>query len=926
MRNLNATARVAACTLLVLCGFSPLAGKGNFATADLRCEQATNPVGIDTPTPRLSWRLYTSERNTTQSAYRIIVSDSPDAITRGVGTMWDSKKVRSDASLLIPYSGAPLAPATRYYWSVCTWDASGQHSAWAPTASFTTGLYGDNAWGGAQWIALEDDIPSQIVTDGMGRSLPEIGHYKLPLLRKTFETKQGVIHATAYVCGLGQFELYLNGQKVGNHFLDPAWTKYDKSAQYVAFDVTHLLGTQNAVGVMLGNGFFNIPNERYRKFDGSYGAPKLLVRLDIEYADHSRQTILSDGSWRATQGPITFSSIYGGEDYDASLEQPGWSTYGYDDSAWNAAQITHFDTHLRAQQSTPITIRQQIPTYRKYRNGRGHYLYDLGQNASGIVRITLRGAGRHTVKLYPGELQNSDSTVSQRSSGAPYILSYTMRGDGQPETWQPRFTYYGFRYVEVEGAVPEGAPNPDGLPEIVRLDGLHTTNSAEQVGSFNCSNPLFNRIYTLIDWAIRSNFSSVFTDCPHREKLGWLEQSHLIGPSIQYGYDISRAFPKIVRDMAEAQHDNGMVPTIAPQYTVFSDGFIDTPEWGSAYILIPWYLYQWYGDRRPVEENYDQMSRYIDYLSSKANGHIIAYGLGDWCDLGPGEPAFAQLTSNSFSATAIYYYDICTMRHAAQLLGKQDDAARFEALAAEVKKSFNDRFFDPSTQKYDRNSQAANAMALYMGLVEPEHKSIVLKNLIDDIRSRGNALTAGDIGYRYVVQALADNGASEVLFDMNSQYDKPGYGFQLAMGETSLAESWQSCDYLSHNHCMLGHLYSWLFASVGGIDQTETSVAYKRLRINPQQVGDLHSAQVSLRGPYGLIRTDWNDTPERYTLTVEIPANSSAEVYLPTLDVQHISESGSPIAQNRQINVLRTEGAKSVLSVGSGLYRFVVEK
>ena len=457
------------------------------------------------------------------------------------------------------------------------------------------------------------------------------------------------------------------------------------------------------------------------------------------------------------------------------------------------------------------------------------------------------------------------------------------------------------------------------------MTGLHTTNSAAPVGAFACSNPLFNRIYELIDWAIRSNFSSVFTDCPHREKLGWLEQSHLIGPSGQFGYDISRAFPKIVGDMATAQHADGMIPTIAPQYTVFSEGFLDTPEWGSAYILIPWYLYQWYGDTRPLEENYDKMARYVDYLSSKADGHIVAYGLGDWCDIGPGEPAHSQLTSNGVSATAIYYYDICTMKRVAELFGKTEDAARYDALAAQVKQAFNDKYFDKNTKKYDRNSQAANAMALYMGLVEPENKPVVLQNLIDDIRSRGNALTAGDVGYRYVVQALLDNGASDVLFDMNSRYDVPGYGYQLACGETALAESWMSKDYLSHNHCMLGHLYSWLFNGLGGLSQAPGSVGYKEVVIDPQVVGDIRSARVAFESPYGLIRSEWNDTPQTFRQTVEIPGNASALVYLPTADPEAISENGQPLDKIEGITVER-KGDRTVLHVGSGVYNFSVRK
>ena len=677
---------------------APLAAQTGPGFGSLKCEQETDPVGIETPSPRFSWQLVSPERGCRQTAYRIVVAGTEKDAAAGRATMWDSGKVPGEQSLLIPYDGQPLEAAETYYWSVRVWGPDGKPSAWSPAQRFTMGLPDREDWSGARWIALEEDVDSLIVINGTFDTGPDnpilgnkpFGRNKLPLLRREFTVDKPVRRATAYVCGLGQFELFLNGEKTGDHFLDPAWTKFDKEVQYVSFDVSDRLRQgANAVGAMLGNGFFNIPRERYSKFAGSYGAPKMIFKLQIEYEDGTRQTVVSDDSWKAAPGPVTFSSIYGGEDYDAGLAQAGWTSPDFDDSSWSAAVLTRFDSPLRSQRTTPIKIRQRVPTVRKYRNSKGNYLYDLGQNASGIVRLSVRASGRHTVRMFPGELCRPDSTVNQRSSGGPVFFSYTTRGDGSVESWQPQFTYYGFRYVEVEGAVPEGEPNPNGLPEIVELTGLHTTNSAEQVGTFECSNPLFNQIYTLIDWAIRSNFSSVFTDCPHREKLGWLEQSHLIGPSIQYGYDISRAYPKIVGDMATAQHEDGMIPTIAPQYTVFAEGFLDTPEWGSAFILLPYYLYRWYGDDRPMRENYDRMADYIDYLSSKADGHIVAYGLGDWCDIGPAEPAHSQLTSNGVSATAIYYYDICTMRRIAEHLGKTADAERYESLAAEVKKAFN---------------------------------------------------------------------------------------------------------------------------------------------------------------------------------------------------------------------------------------------
>ena len=914
---------------------APLATQTGPGFGSLKCEQETDPVGIETPSPRFSWQLVSPERGCRQTAYRIVVAGTEKDAAAGRATMWDSGKVLGEQSLLIPYNGQPLEAAETYYWSVRVWGPDGKPSAWSPAQRFTMGLPDREDWSGARWIALEEDVDSLIVINGTFDTGPDnpilgnkpFGRNKLPLLRREFTVDKPVRRATAYVCGLGQFELFLNGEKTGDHFLDPAWTKFDKEAQYVSFDVSHRLRQgANAVGAMLGNGFFNIPRERYSKFAGSYGAPKMIFKLQIEYEDGTRQTVVSDDSWKAAPGPVTFSSIYGGEDYDAGLAQAGWTSPDFDDSSWSAAVLTRFDSPLRSQRTTPIKIRQRVPTVRKYRNSKGNYLYDLGQNASGIVRLSVRASGRHTVRMFPGELCRPDSTVNQRSSGGPVFFSYTTRGDGSVESWQPQFTYYGFRYVEVEGAVPEGEPNPNGLPEIVELTGLHTTNSAEQVGTFECSNPLFNQIYTLIDWAIRSNFSSVFTDCPHREKLGWLEQSHLIGPSIQYGYDISRAYPKIVGDMATAQHEDGMIPTIAPQYTVFAEGFLDTPEWGSAFILLPYYLYRWYGDDRPMRENYDRMADYIDYLSSKADGHIVAYGLGDWCDIGPAEPAHSQLTSNGVSATAIYYYDICTMQRIAEHLGKTADAERYESLAAEVKKAFNERFFNRRTLKYDRNSQAANAMALYMGLVEPQYEEVVLKNLIDDIRGRGNAVTAGDIGYRYVVQTLQDRGASDVLFDMNSRYDVPGYGYQIAMGETALAESWQSRDYLSHNHCMLGHLYSWLFSGIGGISQESGSTAYKRIVIDPQIVGDLRDARVSFRSPYGLIRSEWKDAPDEFVQTIEIPANATARICLPATDPAKVTESGKPVSGRKDMAVESGTDGRIELHVGSGVYRIAVEK
>lgn len=907
-----------------------------FSVSELRCEQSQRPLAVDPAGPRLSWQLNADRRGCLQSAYRILVADSPVALADDNGNVWDSGKVFSDRSVLVPYGGPALQPGKAYCWKVQAWDADGNLSPWSLPASFGTGLMSMQDWNGAKWIAMEPDVDSLKCIEGNTGKWKDggpvfdkpVAPYKLPQLRREFTATKPVKRAMAYICGLGQFEMFLNGEKVGDHFLDPAWTKFDKEAQYVAFDITgELRDGKNAVGVMLGNGYYHTPHGRYLKLLFSYGAPKMICKLQIEYADGTAQTVVSDDKWRASESPVTFSSIYGGEDYDASAVQPGWAEPGFDDRKWKKAVLTQgAGVKLIPQISEPLKVMERIPTVRRFRAANGNWVYDLGQNASGIVQLTVRAVTPQSIKLIPGELINDDSTVNQRASGAPFYHVYTARGDGSSETWHPQFTYYGFRYVEVEGAVPAGESNPGALPEVIDITGLHTRNSAAQVGTFACSDPLFNKIHTLIDWAVRSNMASVLTDCPHREKLGWLEVTHLMGGSIQYRYDISRLYAKQVNDMRTAQHANGMVPTIAPQYVTFSPDFIDTPEWGSAFVIIPWNLYEWYGDLAPLRDNYERMKRYVDYLGSRADNHIVAYGLGDWYDIGPDRPGYAQLTSSGVTATAIYYQDVKILERAARLLGKEADVRKYAALASDIKRAFNEKFFDKKTLKYDRDSQTANSIALHMDLVEPQYKAVVRQNLIDDIRRRGNALTAGDVGYRYVLRALEENDASEVIYDMNSRYDVPGYGYQLAHGATCLTESWQAYREVSNNHCMLGHLMEWLYSGLGGIRQSPGSAGYKEIVIRPQVVGDIHSAAVSFRSPYGLIRSEWSDSPQQYRQRVEIPANTTALVYLPAVDPAAVSESGVPLGEVPGLSVRERGKDYLAVAVGSGIYDFRVAR
>jgi len=419
------------------------------------------------------------------------------------------------------------------------------------------------------------------------------------------------------------------------------------------------------------------------------------------------------------------------------------------------------------------------------------------------------------------------------------------------------------------------------LPVVKNIEGLHVRNSAPAVGSFTSSNELFNKTNTLIDWAIKSNTMSVFTDCPHREKLGWLEETHLMGNSVQYNYNIAALCKKVIKDMMNAQYPDGKIPEIAPEFTVFTPPFDESPEWGSAAVILPWYNYQWYGDKQTLRDAYDMMKGYVMYLKNKAKDNILSHGLGDWFDIGPNRPGVSQMTKMGITGTATYYYDLTIMVQAAKLLGKTADVNMFDQLALAVKRSFNQKFLDKQKLQYDSASQAANAMALFMGLVEPQYRKAVVDALIKDIRSRNNALTAGDIGYRYVLRALEDAGRSDVIFDMNNRDDVPGYGYQLKHGATALTESWQAYPNVSNNHFMLGHLMEWFYGGLCGIKQAGDGVAFNKIEIKPQPVGDITYAHASFHSPYGLIESEWKISGNDFELKVSVPVNTTADIYLP---------------------------------------------
>lgn len=771
------------------------------------------------------------------------------------------------------------------------------------------------------------------LTDGLGVPGANPRANATLLLRREFTVRPNLRRALLFVCGLGQFGLRLNGARVGNDVIAPGWTDYAKTCLYDTYDVTALLHPgANALGLCLAGGMYNVQPDRYVKFVTAFRPPTATGELRLEYADGTVETVDTDDRWRVAPGPVTFANMYSGEEYDARREPHGWDQSGFDDRQWPPVVVfAGPGGTLRGHScaAPPIRNFEEFKPVKVTELRPGVKVHDLGQNASVMLRLTVRGPAGAVVRVIPAELLAADGSVDPHSSGGKSWWQYTLAGTGA-ESWVPEFFYHGGRYLQVECSAPPAAPgqpapapaNGASLPVVESIEGVFLQAAAPAVGEFACSNDLFNRIHTLVRWAQRSNMMSVMTDCPHRERLGWLEQDHLNGPALRYEFDLARLFAKTINDLADAQQPDGLVPDIVPEYVIFTGGFRDSPEWGSACVLIPWQQYEWTGDVEPLRRSYDMMKRYVAYLGSRAADHIVSYGLGDWYEIGPNPPGVAQLTPVALTATAFYYRDASILAQVAKLLGQPADARRYQQLADEIRAAFNKAFFDLAAGRYATGSQCADALPLVMGLVEPEHRAAVLAAVVKDVRDRGNALTAGDIGYRYLLRALADGGRSDVIFDMNNQSDKPGYGYQLKHGATSLTEAWDASPRSSQNHFMLGQINEWFYHDLAGIQPDPTGPGFKRIIIRPAVVGDLAWVRASYDSVRGRIASAWKRAGRRLTLDVTIPPNTTATVYVPAAAADSVTEGSRAAARSPGARFLRVEDNAAVFAVASGSYAF----
>ena len=763
------------------------------------------------------------------------------------------------------------------------------------------------------------------VTDGLGVPGANSRANDTLRLRRQFTVRPGLRRALANVCGLGHYEMTSNGTRVGTGLLTPGWTDYDKTGLYDTYDLTGLLRAgENAVGLLLGGGMYNVQEGRYVKFVSPFRPLTVIAQVRLEYEDGTVDVVGTDERWRVAPGPIVFSNVYGGEDYDARREDEGWDEAGFDDSRWTPAVPAGGPPRAlkgASRASPPFRAYETLPPVKVSPLRPGVEVYDFGQNASMMPRLRVHGPAGSTVKMIPAELLKADGSVDRTSSSHGAVeasWSYTLAGRAEGESYFPRFFYHGARYLQVERRSSAGGR----LPEIASLESVVVHSDSPAAGEFSCSSDLFNRIRTLVRWAQRSNLAHVITDCPHRERLGWLEQYHLNGPALRYETDLLRLYAKGFADMADAQSPNGLVPDIAPEYVVFEDGFRDSPEWGSAIVLAAWQHLVFTGDETPLRRNYDAMRRYVAYLARRADGDIVGHGLGDWYDIGPKPPGYSQLTPIALTATAIFYEDTVALSRIAARLGHDGDARRYAEAAARIRVAFNRRFFDEAASVYATGSQTAQAMPLVLGLAPEDHRAKVLDALVRDVRAHGNGTTAGDVGYRYVLRALADGGRSDVVFAMNHQADRPGYGYQLAHGATSLTEAWDANPRSSQNHFMLGQIIEWFYGDLAGLAPDPAGPGFGRVRVRPQPVPGITWARAAHASPRGRVAVSWRAESGTLSLEVELPPNASGEVWIPSADVASVRESGRPVGQDPDVRLLRREGERVVLEVGSGRYAF----
>jgi alpha-L-rhamnosidase len=895
----------------------------------LRCEYRVDPLGIDERAPRLSWALESEGRGQVQSAYRILVGRSEKDLEWEENLLWDSGRVESDRSVGVEYEGEALRSGTRCLWKVRVWDGEGDPSPYGEPAAFETGLLERSDWEG-NWISLGSG-PDEDFEPPTGEEYDDLANAleASPYLRREFLLDRPVSRARLYVTARGLYEVYINGNRVGDDVLAPGWTDYDRRVQYQAYDATTLLAEgSNVLGAILGDGWYSgffgfDPKQR----GAHYGAhPQLLAQLDVEYEDGGTESIATDGSWRCSTGPILHSDLLMGESYDARDEMPGWSEPGFDDSTWYGVKAEEIgDTKLVAQPDEGIRVTEELEAKTVTEPEEGVYVFDMGKNMVGWVRLKVRGEAGTEITLRHAEALNPDGTLYTTNLRAARATDHYMLRGGGEETYEPRFTFHGFRYVEVTGF--------PGEPPLGAVTGCVVHSATPPTGSFECSNPMVNELQENILWGQRGNFLSVPTDCPQRdERLGWMGDAQVFVRTASFNMDVAAFFEKWMTDVEDAQSREGAFPDVAPLLT--GSGLMDlsrgAPAWGDAGIIVPWTMYRTYDDTRIVERHYDAMARWMDYLH-EANPDLIrknrmGNNYGDW--LSPE----GDHTPKHLLATAYWAHDAKLMAEMAEATGRREDAKDYGDLNERIKDAFEEAFVSPDGW-IEGDTQTCYLLALHMGLLPEDLRPAAAEHLVRTIEREDWHLSTGFVGVGYLCPVLTEAGRTDVAYRLLLNETYPSWGYTVKNGATTIWERWdgwteengfQSPNMNSFNHYSLGSVGEWLYRYVAGIDLDSQTAGYGRIIIRPHPGGGLTHARGEYDSVHGKIVSAWSTEGDQFNLGVTIPPNTTATIYVPVEDGAGISERGKPVEQTEGVKVLTMDGGEAVLAVGSGRYEFVV--
>jgi alpha-L-rhamnosidase len=869
----------------------------------LRCEYRENPLGLEVARPRLTWILQASGRNQRQSAYQILVASSEEKLNSGVGDLWDSGKVESDQSTQVAYAGPPLPSRARAWWKVRVWDATGNESAYSAPAWWEMGMLNSSDWKG-QWISLPVDPPLQ-----NGPS---------PHLRRVFSLDKPIKTARAYASAKGLYKLYLNGRLATSDRFLPGWTDYNKRVQYQTYDITDLLTQgQNAAGVLVGDGWYGGPLGWTDRIT-SYGThPEALVQIEIEYADGSHETIATDSAWKVATGPILTSTLFLGETYDARLEMPGWNTAQFDDTSWQSAHAEPLgDLPLTASCTDAVRTYEELPALSVSEPTPGVYIFDLGQNMVGWVRLKINGGAGQAITLRFAEMLNPDGTLyTENLRSAQATDSYILNGKGE-EIYEPTFTFHGFRYVELTGCT--APPTPSTITGIVAHSALAVS------GTFECSNALLNQLQHNIVWGQKGNFLEVPTDCPQRdERLGWMGDAQIFVRTACFNYDVASFFTKWMVDVEDAQSEEGGFSDVSPRIVDYSDG---APAWGDAGVIVPWTIYRCYGDTRMLEKHYEAMAKWVAYVRD-ANPNLLWLerrnnDFGDWLSINADTP-------KDILATAFFANNARLMAIMASALGKPADVAKYEKLFAGIKAAFNKEYVSEDG-RIKGDTQTAYVLALRFGLLPEELRPLAAKHLVADIEARGNSLSTGFLGTGHLLPALTEAGYTDLAYKLALAEHFPSWGYSIKHGATTIWERWdgwthdkgfQTPSMNSFNHYAFGAVGEWLYTVVAGIDLDPNEPGYKRFILRPQPGGGLTHASGVLESPYGQIVSDWKIENGRFHWRVMVPPNTSATAFVPALD-DSVTEGGGPVTASEGIRSLGRDATCAIFELGSGEYSF----